>query len=198
MPEDRVRVRRGLSAARMRAISHPLRLRMLELLREGPSTASALGRRLGESSGATSYHLRALARAGVVEEDDRGSKRERWWRRVDSFTIIARAPVADADPEEAAQIRAAVARIDAFFLDRDEDALRRWTEVRESLPRRWDEASLLGNWPVRATPAEVEAFWRHVLAELDKLRRSPAETPEGADEVHISLRVLPTPADTDA
>ena len=60
-----------MDAAQLRALSHPLRLRMLEVLREGPATASALGRRLGESSGATSYHLRALAKAGVVEEDER-------------------------------------------------------------------------------------------------------------------------------
>ena len=88
---DGVRIRRGLTGDQLRALSHPLRLRMLEVLREGPATASALGRRLGESSGATSYHLRALAKAGVVEEDERGSKRERWWRRVDSFTLVSRA-----------------------------------------------------------------------------------------------------------
>ena len=58
------RIRRGLTGDQLRALSHPLRLRIVEVLREGPATASALGRRLGESSGATSYHLRALAKAG--------------------------------------------------------------------------------------------------------------------------------------
>jgi DNA-binding transcriptional ArsR family regulator len=43
----------------LRALSHPVRLRMLGLLRsEGPSTASRLAERLGLNSGATSYHLR--------------------------------------------------------------------------------------------------------------------------------------------
>ena len=51
---------------------------MLELLRMGPSTASMLAREAGESSGATSYHLRELAKAGFVEEDpERGNARDR-------------------------------------------------------------------------------------------------------------------------
>jgi DNA-binding transcriptional ArsR family regulator len=190
---DGVRIRRGLTGDQLRALSHPLRLRMLEVLREGPATASALGRRLGESSGATSYHLRALAKAGVVEEDERGSKRERWWRRVDSFTLVSRALPAELDPAEAATIEAALARIDAFFLDRDDEALRRWSDQRDSLGREWQDASMLGNWPVLATPEEVKALWTLVITEIDKLRRSAADAPEGAAEVHVSLRVLPTP-----
>ena len=184
---------RGLTGDQLQALSHPLRLRMLEVLREGPATASALGRRLGESSGATSYHLRALAKAGVVEEDERGSKRERWWRRVDSFTLVSRALPEELDPADRATIDAALARIDAFFLDRDDEALRRWSDQRDSLGREWQDASMLGNWPVLATPAEVKALWTLVITEIDKLRRSAADAPEGAAEVHVSLRVLPTP-----
>ena len=193
MSGDGVRMRKGLTGEQLRALSHPLRLRMLEVLREGPATASALGRRLGESSGATSYHLRALAKAGFVVEDERGSKRERWWRRVDSFTLVSRALPTELDPAEAAAIEAALARIDAFFLDRDDDALRRWSDQRDSLGREWQDASMLGNWPVLATPAEVKALWTLVITEIDKLRRSAADAPEGAAEVHVSLRVLPTP-----
>ena len=56
---------RSLGAREVRALAHPLRLRMLESLQDGPATASMLARELGESSGATSYHLRALAAAGL-------------------------------------------------------------------------------------------------------------------------------------
>jgi DNA-binding transcriptional ArsR family regulator len=193
MSGDGVRVRRGLTGEELRALAHPLRLRMLEVLREGPATASALGRRLGESSGATSYHLRALAEAGVVEEDERDSRRERWWRRVDSFTLVSRALPSDLDEAEAASLQAALARIDAFFMERDENALRRWSDQRESLGAEWRDASLLGNWPVLATPAEAKALWTLMIREIDKLRRSAADAPDGAAEVHVSLRVLPTP-----
>lgn len=64
------------------ALAHPLRFRLLDaLINHGPSTATKLGEQLGESSGATSYHLRQLARYGLVEENpEKRSIRERWWR----------------------------------------------------------------------------------------------------------------------
>lgn len=68
----------------LKALTHPLRTRLLgELRRRGPATASELGRRLGESSGATSYHLRQLERFGFVGDDDeQPSGRERRWRAL--------------------------------------------------------------------------------------------------------------------
>jgi DNA-binding transcriptional ArsR family regulator len=72
-----------LDIAAMRGLAHPLRVRILdELSMYGPLTASGLGERLGESSGATSYHLRQLEKHGLVREDTtRGNARERWWER---------------------------------------------------------------------------------------------------------------------
>src|SRR5687767_2926142 len=66
----------------LHALAHPLRVRMYdELSSRGPATASELARRFGESTGATSYHLRQLARHGFIEEDPtRGTLRERYWR----------------------------------------------------------------------------------------------------------------------
>lgn len=86
----------------LQGLAHPLRVRLLdELSAYGPSTASALAERLGESSGATSYHLRQLARHGfVVEDEARGNGRERWWKRVPQ-SIELHAPD-DAGPAEKA------------------------------------------------------------------------------------------------
>src|SRR6476660_9635055 len=82
-------VKRDPTRVQMWAMAHPLRLQILGLLVEGPSTASRLGRRLGESSGSMSYHLRMLARAGAVVEDAAlGNRRERWWRRPDRFVLL--------------------------------------------------------------------------------------------------------------
>jgi DNA-binding transcriptional ArsR family regulator len=82
------RLRNIQDARVLRAMAHPLRLRLLGLLRkDGPATASELGRRLGESSGATSYHLRQLERFGYVEEDtERSTGRKRYWRAIDEGT----------------------------------------------------------------------------------------------------------------
>ncbi len=66
----------------LRALTHPVRLRMLGILRtEGPATATVLAQRLGLNTGATSYHLRQLAQHGFIDDDaERGNGRERWWR----------------------------------------------------------------------------------------------------------------------
>ena len=54
---------------------------------KGPATATTLAGLLGTNTGATSYHLRQLAEVGlVVEEPDRGSGRQRWWRAAHDVT----------------------------------------------------------------------------------------------------------------
>lgn len=70
-------------------LSHPLRLNVLTLLRErGPSTATRVADELGINPGAASYHLRRLASGGlIVEEPDRGTGRERWWKSAHRQSI---------------------------------------------------------------------------------------------------------------
>ncbi|WP_113718667.1 winged helix-turn-helix domain-containing protein [Arthrobacter dokdonensis] len=71
----------------LKAIASPLRMKILGILREsGPATASELGRRLGESSGSTSYHLRQLERYGFVGDDEQHSRRERRWKALHAQT----------------------------------------------------------------------------------------------------------------
>lgn len=72
------------SATSLRALAHPLRIAMLELLsRRGPQTSSTLGKMLDQPSGVTSYHLRQLARHGFIQEvSGKGRGRERWWERA--------------------------------------------------------------------------------------------------------------------
>ncbi|WP_157250695.1 helix-turn-helix domain-containing protein [Nonomuraea typhae] len=71
----------------LKVVAHPLRVRMLGMLRaEGPATASQLARKVGESSGSTSYHLRELAKYGFIEEDPSEDGRERRWRSRHLYT----------------------------------------------------------------------------------------------------------------
>jgi DNA-binding transcriptional ArsR family regulator len=75
---------RTIDMTSLKALAHPLRVQLLDALSAyGPATASALAEKFGESSGATSYHLRQLEKHGFVREDaTRGVGRERWWERV--------------------------------------------------------------------------------------------------------------------
>ena len=76
------------SAAGLRTLSHPTRLRMLMLLRlDGPATATQLAQQLRLNTGATSYHLRQLADQGfIVEDAERGDGRDRWWKAAHEST----------------------------------------------------------------------------------------------------------------
>ncbi|HEX8006442.1 MAG TPA: winged helix-turn-helix domain-containing protein, partial [Trebonia sp.] len=81
-----------LTPETLKGLTHPIRLRLLELLQqEGPATATSLAARIGRSSGVTSYHLRVLADNGLIAEDtDRGNARDRFWRaahRSMGFTV---------------------------------------------------------------------------------------------------------------
>lgn len=175
---------RKLTGREIRALAHPLRLRMLESLREEPATASILARRLNESTGATSYHLRELARHGFIDEDpDRGTARERWWRRRERVLLVA--PELGQGPES----EAAFAQLQSIFLERDAAALERWIRI-ETSPR-WRQAAMLGNWNVHATPDEIEELTGKVIALVDELRRAARDAPSDAKLVHVSFRALP-------
>src|SRR2546421_8194539 len=150
---------RPMSAEHLRALAHPLRLQLLQVLHaEGPATASQLARRLGESSGATSYHLRALHRAGMVEEAEQRNARERWWQRTPDRVVIPNSVPSDASEAERAELQAAHAQIEGILVDRDEQALSRWMEIRYDLPLEWQDSQWIGNYRIWATAAEVPRF----------------------------------------
>lgn len=75
-------------------------MQLLDALRQrGPATASQLAQRLGESSGATSYHLRQLAAHGFVEDaPEQGKGWERWWQAVDEGLVFDSTEFEDATP----------------------------------------------------------------------------------------------------
>lgn len=66
----------------LRSLAQPRRQQIVQhLATHGPATSAGLGRALGLNTGATSYHLRELARQGFIEEvPEKAHGRERWWR----------------------------------------------------------------------------------------------------------------------
>ena len=95
-----------LDAKGMRALAHPVRLAILERLREqGPDTATGLAPHVGASPSVTSWHLRHLAEHGLVEDapsDGRG--RKRWWQAVGRGIRFA----GDTDPAAYRQLTEAI------------------------------------------------------------------------------------------
>lgn len=182
-----VKPSRSVTAREVRALAHPLRLRMLEcLLDGGPATASMLARELGESSGATSYHLRALAAAGLIVEDlERRRGRERWWKHARKFRLISSAPAED--PE----YTAAVAQLESVMLASDEEGLRRYLHNRREFTPEWQETAFIGGWNVYATRAEVDELSKVLMEWLRDHRRPPDKRPANATQIHLTYRALP-------
>jgi DNA-binding transcriptional ArsR family regulator len=172
----------------LRALAHPLRGRLLAALRlDGPATASMLGRRYGESSGATSYHLRMLARYGFVEDDPAPrSGRERWWRAAHEMTEWSLATFLDAEPGEAEAARQFMRRVVADYARWQA----RWIDELESWDTEWQEASEMSDLALRLTPTQLEALRDELLATIFRYRDAgPAG--EDAERVMVLLQAFP-------
>ncbi|HEY2792518.1 MAG TPA: ArsR family transcriptional regulator, partial [Micromonosporaceae bacterium] len=148
-----------LSGESLKAIAHPLRVRLLSLLREeGPSTATRLAETVGESSGVTSYHLRQLEKAGFVAEDETlGSGRDRWWRAV-VVDMSLDAPAIRADFDNAQTYMRAVAVQDTERIDR-------WLNNMGTTPPEWDRSATLSTFRLRLTAAQAA----ELITQFDRL-----------------------------
>jgi DNA-binding transcriptional ArsR family regulator len=174
----------------LRALSHPLRNRLLGLLRlHGPATASQLGRAVGESSGSTSYHLRQLAAYGFVEEaEGHGNARERWWRARHRMTSWQAADVVAQDG--GAEVQDEMTRLQ---LDGHARVLDAWHEQKEQLDPAWTAAASVNDYALRLRPDQA----RSLAAELDAVvsrwvHEHPADVPaEGTELVAVLADVVP-------
>ncbi|HET6938547.1 MAG TPA: helix-turn-helix domain-containing protein [Nocardioides sp.] len=65
----------------LQALAHPVRMGIIEQLSiSGPLTATELADRLDETPANCSWHLRKLAKFGLVEEAEGGTGRQRPWQ----------------------------------------------------------------------------------------------------------------------
>ena len=133
----------------LRALAHPLRISLVGLLRrEGAMTATQAGERLGESSGSCSFHLRQLARYGLVEEAGGGRGRERPWRATTMFTNW---PDVVEEPEQ----QAAAGLLNSVIAERYFERLMRWLERKPDEPAEWQHAAHFGDMMLYLTAGEL-------------------------------------------
>jgi DNA-binding transcriptional ArsR family regulator len=170
----------------LRALSHPVRLRMLGILRvEGPQTATMLATRLGLNTGATSYHLRQLAQHGFIADDEsRGDGRDRWWRAAHQSTRTE-----DSDDPE---VRAAQDAFGQAVAVVHTELLQRAVEEAEMLPEEWRQASTLSDWQIRLTPARAAQLVATLEDLVDDVEKET--DPEAATFV-VMLHAFPRPGE---
>jgi DNA-binding transcriptional ArsR family regulator len=172
--------------AALKALAHPVRLRILGLLRlEGPATATSLAQRLRLNSGATSYHLRQLAQHGfVVDDAERGNRRERWWKAAHRTTSTARGRTPE-QREANDAFGQAVAVIHS-------ENLQRALEERPLLPDAWRAASTLSDWELRLTPQHAEQLKNAVNNLIERWPEDDA-TADGVDIFTVAVHTFPYP-----
>jgi len=156
-PEARGRTVTRLTDPRaLRAYAHPVRMALVGLLRtEGPLTATRAAELLGESSGTCSFHLRQLARYGLVEEAGGGTGREKPWRATTTSTSWE--AVTDT-PEMAA----ATGLLNTVIAEGYFGQLMRWLEASGEEPAEWQEAAPFGDSILYVTAEELKELGRQV------------------------------------
>lgn len=173
-------------SAVLEALAHPVRLDVLNhLMSNGPATASVCARAVGDTASNCSYHLRVLARHGLVQAEGSADGRERPWRAtVTGFSTD------DADPG-LPQAQGAAALL-AASVQLDQRLVRDYLSHRDRVSAVWRGADAYASYTLRATPEEL----RELVGKLDDLIRPLiAATREDARPeakmVHLGLHAFP-------
>ena len=168
------------SAASMRVLAHPTRLRLLGLLRErGPQTAAQLGDVIDEAPGTISYHLGKLASSGLIEPAEAQStdQRERWWQATTPLTSWEPADLLG-DPDTLAASSALQKSIAQAYAARFTE----YIDVAATLPREWVAAGASGDRSLRLTAGELATMRGELEEFVDRwLDTSAAHDPAAAD-----------------
>jgi predicted ArsR family transcriptional regulator len=170
----------------LRAYAHPTRMALVALLRaHGPMTATDAASHVGESPSSCSFHLRQLAKYGLVEEAPGGRGRQRPWQATAMLSTWDDA----SDPAGSEALDRAVAT-------GYQQLMARWIRDRADEPPAWQHAAAFGDVLVHLTADElatVTAGMRAVLEPyLDRLD-DPAQRPADARPVTVLQVAIPVP-----
>lgn len=175
-----VETRRLTAAAELRAMAHPLRLRLVEELGlDGPLTATELAERVDESPSNLSWHLRQLAKHGYVEEVDAPGRRRPW-----RLTSISHSWGEELD----ADARPAAAALNAIVERHDLDARHEYQLRESSEPPEWQSATFgtsSAAWLTAEELAEVGRAFSEILAAYSGRILDPETRPVGARPARI-------------
>ena len=172
----------------MRALAHPARIDIIEHLSStGESvTATQMAALVGLSPSATSYHLRELAKYGLVEHAaSQGDGRERRWQGTSAGWNLE----GDDRPES----RAAEKELVDVYLSRDFARLTEWLARSHDEPAQWRRAGMLMGQTLMLTAEELQQVneaVREALRPYERRRRT--DPPEAARPVALQYAVFPT------
>jgi predicted ArsR family transcriptional regulator len=159
----------------MRALTHPLRLDLMELLAaNGPATAAACGRALGVRQANCSFHLRQLAKYGYAEETDQGpDRRERRWRVTEARPSIRFGPESDGLVKR---------RLERLVVERETQAILEYVDRGGAGPRS-EPAGIMAAVATLSVQeaAELKRKWRELLEPYLGTAQSAGEGSDGSE-----------------
>jgi DNA-binding transcriptional ArsR family regulator len=171
-------------------LGHPVRFALLNhLMAYGERTASQCAAAVDASPSACSYHLRELAKGGIVEPVPAGDGRERPWRaRAPGFAFRA-------EPGDAAGL-ALQNTVAALQLERGTAAARDFLLRMEHVSEEWRNAASLGRYALVMTAAELAELTERLDALIAPYRSMVRpDPPAGAARVHLDLNAFPLAED---
>jgi len=183
-------IRELTDARTLRALTHPVRVALIEeLVRGGAMTATELGERIGETPTTCSFHLRQLAKYGFVEEAGGGRGRSRPWR----MTGIGWSFTPGGDPAAELASEAAL----RLFRERSLARYETWRRTRGAYPPQWRQASEDSEYLFYLTAEEMAQLGRELQEVLIRWRQlggrvdDPARRPPGSLPVETLLFSFP-------
>ena len=181
---------RTVNLEALKALAHPLRVKIFDTLSTyGAFTASGLAERLGESSGATSYHLRQLEKHGFVRDvEGKGVGRERWWERVPGAIDLR----PDEETWSSAGRQAAKVVVDQWVQSRQLAVNEFLDRGFDELPSAWFEASTVSLTNVFLTSEELAEFSRRYIQMVDEFaEKHRNQKTVGSRPVQIQFHAFP-------
>ncbi len=174
---------------RIRAVAHPLRLRLLDLLKDrGELTATECAEATGESVASCSFHLRMLEKYGFIERaEPRG--REKPWRLVGTGSYST-----EIDPEVPGSLQATVELAKLTFRHRSQGLFAAIERI-DHEPQEWLDATRLMNGAFWATAEEAREIADEIHALLGRYidRDDPERRPAEARRVRVLAAVHSDP-----
>ncbi|WP_348787590.1 winged helix-turn-helix domain-containing protein [Leifsonia sp. NPDC080035] len=170
----------------LRALAHPLRVEIMNELSDfGPATASMLAERLGESSGATSYHLRQLAKHEIiVEDDERGKGRERWWKMAPGGVSLGGPAILESPAG-----REATEQVSLSWQQNNDRRLSAFVRRGlETFGMEWMEASALSTTHLEVTRDQLAELGREYYILVNRLKEKWKAEPDDGPKKRIQAQ----------
>ena len=175
--------------ARIRALAHPVRLELLDHLRDhGEATATECAAAVGESVASCSFHLRMLEKYGFIERAERRG-REKPWRIPETGAGI------DARPDAAVPgSMHALQELASLTVAREADRVTRYIAGAADEPDEWVQATTITTsafWATAEELAELSAEVQRLTERFSGRGSDPAARPDGARLARLFATVHP-------